>query len=156
MKKNISIEQQRQMGLRRDNYKTAPLAVKAEMSPARRAAPPPAQSPIMLDVTPTSVTSVEMKTSAVDRAKGFLISSMPRTFALSFAVAVGALVLTDISFAVDLVILFGTFSVVELISYVFTLAISAEGTAHMEARNKWQVIKEEQRQRWQHYHNGGQ
>lgn len=155
MKRNVSIEEQMAMGIRHTNYEAAPLAVRATPTAiTRQPGPPPAQSPIMLDVTPTAVTSVEMKTSAVDRAKGFLIASMPRTFAFSFSVALAALVLTDISFLVALVILFGTFSVVELVSYVFTLAISAEGTAHMEARRKWDVIEREQKARWQHYKGG--
>lgn len=154
--KNVSIERQREMGLRRSNYSTeAPLAVQARPpAPQRYQGPPPAQTPITLDVSPTAVTSVEMKTSSVDRAKGFLIASVPRTFAFSFAITFAALVLTDISFLVALVILFGTFSIVELASYVFTLNISAEGTAHYEARNKWAVIREEQKQRWQHYRGG--
>jgi hypothetical protein len=35
--------------------------------------------------------------------------------------------------------------------YCYTLSISAEGVSHYEARNKWAVIREEQRRRWQHY-----
>lgn len=154
--KNVSIERQREMGLRRSNYSTeAPLAVQARPpAPQRYQGPPPAQTPITLDVSPTAVTSVEMRTSAVDRAKGFLIASVPRTAAFALSVSLASIVLADVSFLVALVILFSTFSVVELISYVFTLAISAEGTGHYEAVQKWKVIREEQRQRWKHYQGG--
>ena len=58
---------------------------------------------------------------------------------------------TDIGVIAGIVMLVSIFSVVELASYIFTLAISAEGTANYEARQKWAVIREEQRERWNHY-----
>jgi hypothetical protein len=38
-----------------------------------------------------------------------------------------------------------------IIGYAYTLSISAEGVSHYESRQKWAVIREEQKRRWQHY-----
>ena len=102
-------------------------------------------------VTPTATSHVDMRTSAKDRAQGFIIASMPRTFAFSLAVTLAAITLGGVTLGVAFVILFGVFSIVEIASYIYTLAISAEGTANYEARQKWNVIKREQAERWNHY-----
>ncbi len=149
----VSIEQQIEMGIRKaNNYVAAEPAQLPSVRPSLRGEVlPPAHNKIDLSVTPTATTHVEMRTSAQDRAWGFLIASMPRTFAFSLAVTLLAIVAGGVSLVVGFVILFGTFSIVEIASYIYTLAISAEGTAHFEARQKWTVIKEEQRERWSHY-----
>ena len=38
-----------------------------------------------------------------------------------------------------------------LATYIYTLAISAEGIAMFEAKSKWDVIKREQQERWNYY-----
>jgi len=38
-----------------------------------------------------------------------------------------------------------------IVGYGWTLSVSAEGVSFFEARQKWDVIKEEQRRRWAHY-----
>ncbi len=111
----------------------------------------PPQHNFDMAVTPTSTTHVEMKTSAQDRAWGFLIASTPRTFVFALAIPLVSMLATDIGVIAGIVMLVSIFSVVELASYIFTLAISAEGTAHMEAKRKWDVIEREQRERWNHY-----
>ena len=50
------------------------------------------------------------------------------------------------SFA-GLVVMWSSFVLAWLLSYAYTLHTSAEGTAHYEARQKWAVIREEQRRR---------
>lgn len=153
MTKHVTVEEQKLMGIRRTNYtpaipeqstQTTALArvPRAEVMP---------QTPVHFEVTPTATSHIEMKTSAQDRAIGFLIASMPRTFAFSLAVTIASIVLGGVTLAASLVILFGTFSIVELASYIYTLAVSAEGTAHYEARQKWAVIRREQAERWRHY-----
>lgn len=149
--KTITVEQQREMGIRRTNYTPAiPEQPVTALARVPRAEVMP-QTPVHFEVTPNATSHIEMKTSAQDRAIGFLIASMPRTFAFSLAVTLASIVLGGVTLAASLVILFGTFSIVELASYIYTLAVSAEGTAHYEARQKWAVIRREQAERWRHY-----
>ena len=156
MSKSVSVEEQIRMGIRQEP-KYVPAVVADRQQPARVEVLPPSHVPVDLSVTPTATAHIDMRTSAVDRAKGFLIASVPRTFAFSLAITILSIVVGGVTLATSFVILFATFSFVELVSYVFTLAISAEGTAFYEARMKWGVIREEQRQRWNHYNrmNGG-
>lgn len=148
--KTITVEEQRAMGLLRNTGqpKFLPATFERTKTPP---VPPPVNDAITVNVTPTATSHIDMRTSAQDRAIGFLIASMPRTFAFSLAVAIAGIVLAGWSLAVSLVVLFGLFSVVELASYVFTLLVSAEGTAHYEARQKWAILRIEQRERWSHY-----
>lgn len=148
--KPITIEEQQGMGMRRQNYVPAVTETSLARTPHKQPDLPP-QTAITLDVTPTAMMNIDFRTSAKDRAVGFLIASMPRTFAFSLAVTVLSIVVGGVTLAMSFAILFGTFSVVELASYIYTLAISAEGTANYEARQKWLVIKREQEERWRHY-----
>lgn len=108
-------------------------------------------SAIELSVTPNATANVDFRTSAQDRAWGFLIASTPRTFVFSLAITLISMLATDIGVIAGIVILVSIFSVVELASYICTLAISAEGTAYREAMRKWDVVEREQRERWAHY-----
>lgn len=147
--KNVTIEEQRNMGLLRNTGGPKLVPATFERQPSQLA--PPINDTITVNVTPTATSHIDMRTSARDRAIGFLIASMPRTFAFSLAVAIAGIVLAGWSLAVSLVALFGIFSVVELASYIFTLLVSAEGTAHYEARQKWAILRTEQKERWAHY-----
>lgn len=107
----------------------------------------------VIDVPLSATQHIEMKTSAVDRALGFLIANVP----LFAAFAVGVVLVSYVGFNVPflsipaLVIFWLSFVAAWLISYGYTLSLSAEGVAHYEARQKWQVIKREQKERWNHY-----
>lgn len=152
----VTVEQQDRMGLRRAQYKVIdPPAVtehKEHIIPDRRPRPAEMPHPVAdLAVTPTATAHIDMKTSAQDRAWGFLIASTPRTFVFSLAITLVSMLATDIGVIAGIVMLISIFSVVELISYAFTLAISAEGTANYEARMKWAMLRTEQRERWKHY-----
>jgi hypothetical protein len=50
-----------------------------------------------------------------------------------------------------LCILWSSFVLAWLASYWYTLRVSAEGVSMYESRQKWDVIKEEQKLRWKHY-----
>lgn len=150
MSNRVSIEQQIAMGIRQEP-KYVHAVVPSQQPPVKVEVLPPAHERVDLVVTPTATAHIDMRTSAKDRAIGFLIASMPRTFAFSLAVTLAAITLAGVTLGAAFVILFSVFSVVEIVSYVFTLAISAEGTAYMEAKQKWQVIKREQQERWKHY-----
>lgn len=124
---------------------------KYEPASMNRYRPMEVAQPITLDITPNATQYVEVKTSAVDRAQGFLIASVPRTFAFALTVTLLSIVVGGVTLAASFVILFSVFTVTELISYAITLLMSAEGVSLYEARQKWQVIKREQKNRWEHY-----
>lgn len=151
--KNVTVEEQRAMGIRRVNY--VPPQPQAETSIAHRprveVIPPPTQQPIALDVTQSATANIDFRTSAQDRAVGFLIASTPRTFVFSLAVTLISMLATDIGVLAGIVMLISIFSVVDLALYFWTLSISAEGVAFYEAKQKWAILRTEQRERWAHY-----
>ena len=146
----ITIEQQRAQGLtRQSNYVQAlPVAVRREM-------PMPVDAQIVhtIDAAPLATQHVEMRTSAVDRAKGFLIASVP--LYVAFATAVVAVVAIGWSVPVwslaTFVIFWLSFVAAWVVGYTYTLSVSAEGVSLFEAKSKWDVIKREQSKRWEHY-----
>jgi hypothetical protein len=106
-----------------------------------------------IDVRPNATQHAEYKTSSVDRALGYLIASVPLYGAFALGVTVSAVALFSVpvlSFAAFLVYWL-SFVVAWLAGYVYTLAVSVEGVSFYEARQKWAVIREEQRRRWAHY-----
>ena len=155
MSNRVTVQEQIERGiLQPSNSSSKYVPAKVETQaithrPAVEVMPP--QHNFDMAVTPTGTTHVEMKTSAQDRAWGFLIASTPRTFVFSLAIVLISMLATDIGVIAGIVMLVSIFSVVELASYIYTLTISAEGTAHMEAKRKWDVIEREQRKRWKHY-----
>lgn len=158
MSDRVSVDQQIEMGiLKPSNSKYLPARVETQSIAHRPTVEVMPRNNFDMAVTPTATSHVDMRTSAKDRAQGFIIASMPRTFAFSLAVTLAAITLGGVTLGVAFVILFSVFSIVEIASYIYTLAISAEGTANYEARQKWNVIKREQSERWAHYNrlNGG-
>lgn len=148
----VTVDQQIEMGvLRHANPKYVPARVETQAITHRPTVEVMPQNDFNMAVVPTATAYVDMRTSAQDRAWGFLIASTPRTFVFSLAIVLISMLATDIGVIAGIVMLVSIFSVVELASYAFTLAISAEGTANYEARQKWAVIREEQRERWNHY-----
>jgi hypothetical protein len=106
-----------------------------------------------IDAPLSATQHIELRTSAVDRAKGFLIASTP----LYAAFALGVLLVSVLFFNVPFWSFWGlsvfwlSFVLAWLWGYRETLVRSAEGIAHYEAKRKWDVIEEEQRRRWEHY-----
>ncbi len=163
MSNRVSVQEQIERGILQpsNSSKYVPARVETTATTHRPTVEVMPQNDFNMAVTPTGTTHVEMKTSAQDRAWGFLIASTPRTFVFSLAITLVSMLATDIGVIAGIVMLVSIFSVVELASYIYTLTISAEGTAHMEAKRKWDVIEREQRKRWKHYerisggdHNG--
>jgi hypothetical protein len=147
----ITIEQQEGMGLRRPSQKFVPAAPLA-----RRPVPAmPLNANVVhtIDAAPVATQHVEMKTSAVDRSLGFLIASVPLYGGFALVV-----VLVTVFFAgvpmlslPALVIFWLSFVAAWIVGYTYTLSVSAEGVSHYEATQKWAVIREEQKRRWEHY-----
>lgn len=144
----------------KNRYDTAQNYVKpAEITavPKRGPAPllPVQDTRHTIDVPLAATQHIEMKTSAVDRSKGFLIANVPLfgAFALGVWLLSGFLTTLPLFSFAGLVIMWSSFVLAWLASYFYTLYTSAEGTAHYEARQKWAVIREEQRRRWEHYNS---
>ena len=106
-----------------------------------------------IDVAPTATQHIEVKTSAVDRAKGFLLASIPLYAA--FATAVVALCVLGFGLPwlslLMLIVFLLAFVAVWFLGYTYTLQVSAEGVSLYEATEKWDVIKLEQRKRWEQW-----
>ena len=146
----ITLEQQRAQGLRPSSQKFVPAG------PVRRdlpAMPINASVNHVIDVAPVATQHVEMRTSAVDRSLGFLIASVPLYAGFALLVLLVSIFFAGVPFLSlpALVIFWLSFVLAWLLGYAYTLSVSAEGVSHYEARQKWGVIKEEQRRRWQHY-----
>jgi protein-S-isoprenylcysteine O-methyltransferase Ste14 len=114
----------------------------------------------VIDVQPSAQHYVEMRTSAKDRAQGFLIATVPLFAAFALAVVLISVFFFSVPFMslTALVVYWLAFVAAWLIAYVYTLATSAQGIAMFEARQKWNVIKREQEERWNYYKklNGGE
>jgi hypothetical protein len=107
----------------------------------------------VIDVPMNAVQHIEMKTSAVDRGKGFLIVNVPLFGAFALGVLLLAILMTGHPFWSfwSFCVFWLSFVAAWLYSYKMTLDKSAEGVSHFEAKQKWGVIREEQRRRWEHY-----
>lgn len=146
----ITIEQQRAEGLLRPAQRFVPAG------PVRREMPVmPVNANIVhtIDAAPVATQHVEMRTSAVDRSLGFLIASVPLYAGFALLVLLVCIFFAGVPFLSlpALVIFWLSFVAAWVVGYTYTLSVSAEGVSHLEARNKWAVIREEQRRRWEHY-----
>jgi len=156
MNNKVSYKEQVEQGLiqrRSNNYVApAPTPIVRKIDSALQ------QTAHAIDVAPTATQHVEMRTSAVDRALGFLIANVPLFAAFSLVVVLAAINLHGSPllswFAFNW--FWCTFSLSWLVSYVVTLAISAEGVAFFEAWMKWRIISREQERRWKHYERGSE
>lgn len=106
-----------------------------------------------IDAPLSSTQHVEMRTSAVDRSKGFLLASVPLYAAFALGVVLMGVLFTGYPFWSfwSFAIFWLSFVLAWAWGYWQTLEKSAEGVAHYEARQKWGVIKDEHRRRWDHY-----
>ena len=148
----VTIAEQEKMGIRRPvqpgNY------VQAHSNPVQ-VLPPASLSNVAhtLDVGNVSTMHTELRTSATDRAKGFLLASVP----LFATVALLAVLVAWIGWGTPLfsmatlLIFWVTFAVTWAGTWIYTLTYSAEGIAMFEARSKWRVIEREQAARWAFY-----
>lgn len=124
-------------------------------TPERRVSVPPAQHSVahVIDAPLSATQHIEVRTSATDRAKGFLIATVPLYAAFALGVVLVAYLLWDtpiLSWSA-LLIFWLSFVAAWLMGYVWTITISAEGVAFYEAKQKWNIIKREQTERWDYY-----
>jgi hypothetical protein len=154
----VTRKEQEEMGLlkRPNNYPTKNyVALQGEiLSPVRRL---PANElntvSHVIDVQPSATYEVVMHTNAVDRSKGFLVATVPLFAGLALGFVLISVFFFDVPFLSlsALVIFWLSFVGAWLVSYVYTLAVSAEGIAMFEARSKWKIIEREQAERWRYY-----
>ncbi|MEZ4864141.1 MAG: hypothetical protein R3C14_22705 [Caldilineaceae bacterium] len=145
----ITREQQEAMGLTRGRQTFVPAHPRQEHRPL----PIHADVSHTLDVAPTSTQHVEVRTSAVDRGKGFLLVTIPLNFAFGVLASVLVAVGAGVPFVSIPTLLVGfiVFVLGWFLAYRDTLQHSAEGVALFEARSKWDIIKAEHDRRWDHY-----
>ena len=151
--RTISRAEQESMGMvKRSNF-TAPAEVTslAKRGPAQVI--PVQDTRHSLDVPMQATQHIEMRTSAVDRSKGFLLANVPlfAAFAVGVWLLSGAFALAPWFSITALLIFWLSFVLAWLASYAYTLHMSAEGVSMFEARSKWAIIREEQRRRWEYY-----
>lgn len=150
--RTITSAEQRQTGMvKRANYVPAEVTAIAKRGPAQVL--PVQDTSHTLNVPMQSTQHIEMRTSAVDRSKGFLIANLPLfgAFALGVWLLSGLVTATPLFSFLGLCVLWSSFVLAWLASYWYTLRVSAEGVAHYEARRKWNILAEEQRRRWDYY-----
>ena len=155
----VTIDEQEAMGLRRPRREMVQPAPVTQAI-VRRMPTEINQTSHTIDVQPSAQHYVEMRTSAKDRAQGFLIATVPLFAAFALAIVLISVFFFSVPFMslTALVIYWLAFVAAWLVAYVYTLAVSAEGIAMFEARQKWNVIKREQEERWNYYKqmNGGE
>lgn len=106
-----------------------------------------------IDAPLSATQHIDMRTSATDRAKGFLIASTPLYAAFALGVVVLAVLFAGVPFWSfwSFATFWLSFVAAWAWGYKVTLEKSAEGISHYEARRKWDIIAEEQRRRWEYY-----
>lgn len=121
--------------------------------PTRRLDMPTATVQHTIDVPLSSTQHVEVRTSAVDRAQGHAISTIPLLAAFALLVVIVRTVATGapIMTMVTLSWFWAVFVLAWLISYVVMLMMSAEGVTLVESIFKWTIISREHKRRWDYY-----
>ena len=151
----VSYEEQKQLGLVRPSTGAhGARYVKAEVMKPHRPPPTAMQTTEHIISVPVQATQhIEVRTSSVDRAKGFLIAGVPlyAAFGVGMLIVAVALFGTPVLSLTGFLIFWLTFIVAWAWGYYTTLKMSAEGISLYEARRKWDVIEREQKERWSYY-----
>lgn len=123
--------------------------------PARQVERRPDANTYTIDVPLASTQHIEMRTNAVDRAKGFLLSNIPLVAAFALGVSILRVTATGAPFwtMATLAWFWAVFVLAWLISYCVTLLLSAEGVAFFEAYSKWRLLGREQENIWRYHDN---
>jgi len=154
-KKRVSYEEQQAMGLLRINDRPGSRYVANEIMKPTRPAPPPAMQVTehIINVPVQASQHIEVKTSSVDRAKGFLIAGVPlyAAFGVGMLIVAVALFGTPVLSLTGFLVFWVTFVLAWGWGYWQTLRTSAEGVSLYEARRKWDVVDREQKERWSYY-----
>lgn len=151
--RTISLSEQQQTGMiKRSNFVApAEITTVAKRGPAQVI--PVQDTRHTIDVPMQATQHIEMRTSAVDRSKGFLLANVPlfAAFAVGVWLLAGVFALAPWFSLTALLIFWLSFVMAWLASYAYTLHISAEGVSMYESKQKWATIRDEQRRRWEYY-----
>lgn len=151
MSDKVTLEEQERMGLRRPRQQMIepapqPPAVVRRLTPAERAE-------FVIDVPPSATQVVEVRTNAVDRAKGHLIATVPLFVFVGFVVDLLVYQFADYPLlSIPSVLILSSVTVICWFgSWLYTLSISAEAVTKYEAKRKWDVIERIQASRERYY-----
>jgi hypothetical protein len=110
--------------------------------------PPPAQAHELTPVTPAQ-TVQNVTTSAVDRAKGFSIATIPLAAMAGFVALLGAVTLAGVPLVsgAALLILFGVFAGVWLAAWIWHMSASPDGIGLWQVLLHYRLLRYEQRAR---------
>jgi len=151
----VSYEEQQATGLLRINDRNGSRYVKNEIMKPTRTAPPTAMQHTehVINVPVQATQHIEVRTSSVDRAKGFLIAGVPlyAAFGVGMLIVAVALFGTPVLSLTGFLVFWVTFVLAWGWGYWQTLRTSAEGVSLYEARRKWDVVDREQKERWNYY-----
>lgn len=127
----------------------APLRRRAELP----SMPTTAEVMHRIDAAPHATQHVEMRTSAVDRAKGHLIAMVPLYATVASAVVAVCVLGFGLPWlAVPTITIFVVvFAAAWVVTWLAQLRISPEGVNYMEADRKWGIIEREHAKRWEHW-----
>jgi len=134
---------------RKSNYVNA-----IEVTPTRVCSEMQAPSNPFHEIGTGSVTQhVEMKTSAEDRARGFVMVTrgLGLAFAVGAAVVTAALGIVPVLSLAMLGILAGVYAAVWLAAYWMTLRQSAEGTSRFREEQYWKMLREDRKAFWREH-----
>ena len=150
----VSYEEEQATGLLRITDRNGSRLVKNEIMKQTR--PAPMAMPLngyAVSVPVSTVQTVEVRTSAVDRSKGFLIAGLPlyAAFGVGMLIVAVALFDTPVLSLTGFLIFWGTFVLAWGWGYFQSLRTSAEGVSLYEARRKWDTVQIEQKERWDYY-----
>lgn len=151
----VSYDEQIEQGLIRKQRQTFVAPLQGEVLPPARPAAPPAstESITRFDVAPSATSNVEVKTSAVDRARGFVIATRELGIVFGVTSVVVAWLFADVpilslpTLAIFLLVYASTWG----FAYYQTLAHSAEAAPLKEANRKLDIIEFDVRKRWEAY-----
>jgi hypothetical protein len=95
---------------------------------------------------------VQVRTSAVDRAKGYQLVITPLALALAFLAVLVSLTLENEFFSFASFLIFWlVFCAVWLAGWIVTAMATPEFVSWYSAKRQWNVIEREQFERWEHY-----
>lgn len=150
MTNRISIDEQRQQGLRRSSPQhlanfvpASPRPVKVEVMPAHET---------HMIVEHPAKQEVIVTTNATDRAKGFQLMITPISLVVAVLAVLVSLLFENqfLSFA-SLLVFWLTFCVVYVSGWVLTALATPEFVSWYSARRQWDIIEREQQERWSYY-----
>lgn len=153
----VSVEEQEAQGLRRPRPQGQGQFVEPEQKPiVRRVTPPPAELGRVehtLNIPQTVQQVVQVRTSSVDRSKGYLIKVLPAFAGFGVGAVLIAVFWWDVPLLSlpALVIFWLTFIGAWGLSFAWDSIVSPDGIGLIEVLFRGAVVWREQTKRWEYY-----